>query len=280
MPRAWSTAQPQPPQKQGEKPVTVLVTGFGPFLQQLPNNSSWEIASTLPALLPATKDNPTPVHIHVYHEAVRVAYNQVVNLVPRLLPPANTMSPKPDIILHIGLAAGRTYYTLEEGAHGRGYGAIPDVDGERFMDDLADAKFPHELFPPKLQTGFDTDDALYKWKVNLGYEDPNPSEFIPLNEPDVRISPDAGNFMCGFIYYNSLAHYYDLAGDGRPVAFLHVPDLSESQEELDTGREVTVALIRALVASFKETGAKHKGDRNEEVVEGGSVRAGTDVNFA
>lgn len=186
------------------------------------------------------------------------------------------MNPRPDIVLHIGLAAGRPFYTLERGAHGRGYGAIPDVDGERFDDDLAERKFPSDLFPAVLQTGFNTGDVVARWRSNLGYSAP---DAVPADEelPDVRPSPDAGNFLCGFIYYNSLAHYHAMDGEGMPVVFLHVPDLSGSEEKLAVGREVTIALIKALVESRRQLGtvAGQDAKRKKE----GAV-AGTDVNFA
>ncbi|ORX97298.1 hypothetical protein BCR34DRAFT_496996 [Clohesyomyces aquaticus] len=274
MPRAWNSAARQPPPQKEEEPVTVLVTGFGPFLQKYPKNSSWEIASTLPALLPSTPTSPTPIHVHVHHTPVRVAYSHVVSFIPTLLPPANPITPAPSIILHIGLAAGRSFYTIERGAHGRGYGAIPDVDADRFDDNIAEEKFPRAVYPPRLLTSFDCEDVLGRWREYLG------SNGEKQLKADVRISPDAGNFLCGFIYYNSLAHYFELKEDERPVAFLHVPDLSESEEMLNVGREVAVALIRALVESRRTEGVVDKSvDGGEQVVSGVDPRAGTDVNF-
>jgi pyroglutamyl-peptidase len=215
---------------------------------------------------------------------VRVAYNHVLNFVPHLLPPVNPITPKPDIILHIGLAAGRSYFTLEEGAHGRGYGAIPDVDGEKFPDQAADDKFPHELFPYALHTSFDTSDVVSRWRSNLGHSSsdaklPADAQIASASAPDVRLSPDAGNFLCGFIYWNSLAHYYSINEDERPVAFMHVPDLSDSDEKLNTGRNVAIELIKALVESRREKGVVddyQKKERREDQ----SVNAETDVNFA
>lgn len=270
----------------------MLVTGFGPFLQNFPRNSSWEIASTLPALLPATLSSPTPIHINVHHEAIRVAYDAVTDLVPTLLKPR---SPPADIILHIGLAAGRDFYTLEKGAHSRGFGAIPDVDGKRFPDDRAEKKFPRSKFPRTLHTSFDTDDVVERWQQNLGY---SKSATTSLDEQqksnllaDVRISQDAGNFLCGFIYLNSLAHYFELKEDERPVAFLHVPDLSRSKEQLDVGREVAIALIKALVESRRQMGVVDGTGRvvrekdgevrtvGRDVDEDVDAKAKTDVNF-
>ncbi|KAH8727085.1 hypothetical protein GQ44DRAFT_678033 [Phaeosphaeriaceae sp. PMI808] len=277
MPIMASYAARLPPTEKGEEPVTVLVTGFGPFLSKFPKNSSWEIASTLPALIPASPTNLTPIHVHVHHEAVRVAYNHVVDLVPKLLPPCNPLYPQPDIILHIGLAAGRNYFSLEQGAHKRGYDRIPDVDGERYPESEAESKFPSSDFPNVLKTSFDTSDVLARWRANLGCYSVD-GDAVEEGIPDVRLSPDAGNFLCGFIYYNSLAHYFSVRGDERPVAFLHVPDLSSSEDKLREGWEVAVALIKALVESRRKNGvvamAKNQGQ------EGKGMVAQTDNNFA
>ncbi|KAF1920622.1 hypothetical protein BDU57DRAFT_552970 [Ampelomyces quisqualis] len=250
-----SYAARQPPAEKGEKPATVLVTGFGPFLSKFPRNSSWEIASTLPALIPTSPTSPTPIQIHVHHEAIRVAYKHVTALIPQLLPPNNPLHPEPEIILHIGLAAGRDFFALEQSAHGRGYHQIPDVDGERFPDGSAEAAFPPAKFPPVLKTSFDTSDVLARWKANLGYSSVEGSA-DDEDAPDVRLSSDAGNFLCGFIYYNSLAHYFSVSGEERPVAFMHVPDLSSSEDKMREGREVAIALIKALVESKRKMGAR------------------------
>jgi pyroglutamyl-peptidase len=278
MPSTRSYAARQPPVDKGEKPVTVLVTGFGPFLERFPRNSSWEIASTLPALIPASPNNKTPIHIHVHHEPVRVAYNHVLGLVPSLLPPANPMYPKPDIILHIGLAAGRNYFTLEQGAHGRGFDKTADVDGQRFSDKLAEEAFPSSKFPTVLKTSFDTSDVLSRWKENLGYS------FVDENAeseglPDVRLNPDAGNFLCGFIYYNSLAHYFSIKEDEQPVVFMHVPDLSSSGDKLEEGWKIAVALIKALVESRRLKGVVH-ARHNDHGEEEEKRTAPADNNFA
>lgn len=153
------------------------------------------------------------------------------------------------------------------------------MDGGKFPDEDAEARFPKELFPPVLQTSFDTEDALTRWRENLGCADPD-AEALHGGAPDVRISPDAGNFMCGFIYYNSLAHYYEKEEDERPVAFLHVPDLSDSDENLAVGRKVAIALIKALVESRRQVGVVDGSARLAAKQEGQEVVAGMDVNFA
>lgn len=248
-----------------------------PFLAKFPKNSSWEIASTLPALIPVSPNNPTPIHIHVHHEAIRVAYHHVADLVPKILPPKSPIHPTPDIILHIGLAAGRSYYAIEQGAQGRGYARIPDVDGENFHDSLAEQLFPERDYPLGLSTSFNTPDVLTRWKANLNRTHANANASAPQGGPDVRISPDAGNFLCGFIYYNSLAHYYALDEGERPVVFLHVPDLSRSEVMLKEGWEVAVALIKSLVQSKRKIGLTHGLVRAEKEVQ---LHPNLDNNFA
>jgi pyrrolidone-carboxylate peptidase len=64
---------------------------------------------------------------------------------------------------------------------------------------------------------------------------------------DLRISEDAGHYLCDFIYFSSLAHLYK-AGEPRKVLFLHVPsDASENSVAL--GRELLLQLVRSVVES-------------------------------
>lgn len=227
----------------------------------------------LPALIPASSDNPTPIHIHVHHDAVRVAYRHVVDLVPRLLPPNNPMLSRPDMVLHIGLAAGRDHFAVEEGAWGRNYAKIPDVDGERMPDAAMEKLFPASRFPGRLSTSFNTPDVLSRWKANLNVEGCR-------SIPDVRISQDPGNFLCGFIYYNSLAHYYSITQDVRPVVFLHIPNISRCEEDMRGGLDVTIALIKALVQSWQHVGLATKAAACRVPGESDQSRGETDNNFS
>lgn len=213
----------------------------------------------------------------MHHEPIRVAYNTVVDLVPALLTPDKGCFPPHDIVLHIGLAAGRRFFALEKGAHKVGYAKIPDVDGETFPDDRAESKFPSNKFPKKLTTSFDTSDVLARWKANLGYASVDGDPRIEQC-PDVRLSPDAGNFLCGFLYYNSLAHYHSISEHERPVVFMHVPDLSANEDKLREGWEVAIALIKALVESRQKLGVSARSVANAEEKE--KLGAGTDNNFA
>jgi pyroglutamyl-peptidase len=63
----------------------------------------------------------------------------------------------------------------------------------------------------------------------------------------VRISEDAGRYLCDFIYYSSLA-YLTKKEEERRVIFLHVP-VESDEAAVNTGVEATIELIRALVQS-------------------------------
>ena len=68
-----------------------------------------------------------------------------------------------DVVLFIGMAAGRNYYTLEAVAHRDGH-LLPDNDiknmqGDTFWKDLGG--------PGLLKTTFDTDDVWRRWKSEL-----------------------------------------------------------------------------------------------------------------
>ena len=70
---------------------------------------------------------------------------------------------------------------------------------------------------------------------------------------DVRPSDDPGNYLCGFIYYYSMAWFWRRKCSERPVVFMHTPDLP-TEEKIEEGTHVTLGLIRALVESRKKVG--------------------------
>ena len=68
------------------------------------------------------------------------------------------------MVLHIGMAPGRKYFTLETCAHRDGYKAM-DEDGDTLTDDTL---FRDEFKAPEiLTTGFNTDDLWKRWKSEL-----------------------------------------------------------------------------------------------------------------
>ncbi|KAL9096489.1 MAG: hypothetical protein Q9165_001486 [Trypethelium subeluteriae] len=190
-----------------------------------------------------------------------LAWRSVMDVLPRIYapptqipigdPPSSARDPaKPpfDMVVHMGIATRRDYFSIETLGHRDGYELYEDVNHERLPEGFGRA---HWLDCPEiLHTTFDTDDVLRRWKLNLLADHTSDGEDI-----DLRLSDDAGHFLCDFIYFSSLSTYYRLnrrREDGeRPVLFLHIPAKAE-EDDILKGRETAVALIRAMVESRKE----------------------------
>lgn len=73
------------------------------------------------------------------------------------------------------------------------------------------------------------------------------------NHIPLKVSTNAGNFLCDYIYFNSLAQCFR-AKQRSTVAFLHVPAAKaepeqQYQDAVATGREVAIQLIRSIMES-------------------------------
>ena len=182
------------------------------------------------------------------------------------------------------MAAGRRHYALETLAHRDGY-TIKDIDNLDGVG-VGSRRWKDEGCPSVLEVGWDRNDVLERWRQRLKADGVGKVGEIP----DVRLSNDAGRFLCDFVLYESLSgrwkevHHQrqqrppssgleaDLDGEqSEPeteteiettgsnddsskegkVAFLHVPGDTD-QAAIDRGARVTVAAIRALVSSWEE----------------------------
>ncbi|KAL4726023.1 hypothetical protein ACLX1H_006699 [Fusarium chlamydosporum] len=229
--------------------ITVLVTGFGPFREQYPINPSWEIAKSLPSYLPPLRaKDPNSRHsvavlpkvrISVHPEPIRVNYKVVRGLVPSFYEAAQQF----DVVIHIGMAGPRPFYSIERRGHRDGY-KHPDVDGEMVdsEEDRQKDDWPWRGLPEELETELYIDRILSLWRGHSS------------EEADLRISEDAGNFLCDFIYYSSLSELWKQQRP-RKALFLHVP-ADASPSSVERGRDLTLNLIRSIVES--EIAAKIK----------------------
>ncbi|KAL4895393.1 hypothetical protein BDV59DRAFT_200045 [Aspergillus ambiguus] len=249
---------PPPPTDPDE--ISVLVTGFGPFKTNLVN-ASYLIASSLPSSFefPAkapSADGVTPrrVSIHVHPTPIPVAYSTVKSALPGIIEDYVNAhgGRRPNIVIHMGIAATRSYYSVESQAHRDSYhmsdikGCAGYEDGERIWRDLG--------LPPVLRPGrasptttaaptspskqllnpHPPDDGLLQtWKA-----------FVAPGT-DVRISHDAGRYLCEFIYYTSMALAFR-EGFDRNVVFFHVPSAC-NDADVQKGRDAAIALIKALI---------------------------------
>lgn len=232
-------------------------------------------SSTDPSPQQASAPILPPVRILVHPEAIRVNYKTVRALVPKLWetrydddgaaePSAqgagSDEGEKPrkiDLCIHIGMADPRLYYSIEHRGHRDGY-TMPDVDGEKLRDDEARRREGDDWVwadvPSQLETDLDVRDVLGRWRKHSpvsiwASHRVSCSLLICLVQAfsDLRVSEDAGHYLCDFIYFSSLAHLYK-NGEYRRVIFLHVPS-DASDKAVAKGKDLTIHLIRSLVES-------------------------------
>ncbi|CAK4031767.1 peptidase C15, pyroglutamyl peptidase I [Lecanosticta acicola] len=227
--------------------ITILVTGFGPFQDKFPINPSFEIARSLPDLLPSTSPQTRPVRIIPYGHPIRVAYGEVRELVPKL---HDAYAGTVDLVLHIGMASGRKFYCAERFGHRDGYCKNKDLDGK--MPALDEGKTTYGDCPQTMTTSLDYETLIHDWDENLD----RMLKGDARAHAELQASNDAGHYLCDYIYFNSLAYFGRKSGvmeggeaKDRPVLFLHVPAESDG-DMIDRGRAVALALIRAMADSY------------------------------
>ncbi|KAL4973854.1 hypothetical protein BDW66DRAFT_141274 [Aspergillus desertorum] len=245
--------------------ISVLVTGFGPFKSNVVN-ASYLIATALPPSISLSTDTfeGTPavrrIAIHVHPSPISVAYSAVRTTIPSMMDEyVKTHGRHPDIVIHMGIAATRNYYSIESKAHRDAYN-MPDnlgragyEDGEKLWKDKT---LPHVLTPgrsdPATEPVVKLD--LTSSRTNILNPHPPDNEFLKTWQAfspagaDIRISEDAGRYLCEFIFYTSLSLALQ-EGRNRSVAFFHVPS-SCRDADVEIGKEVAIALIKALVSHW------------------------------
>lgn len=159
------------------------------------------------------------------------------------------------MIIHIGIAATRGYYSVETNARRDSY-SISDVDGKYAYED--GEKLWKELnLPPVLRPGSSdvaTVTTTVPSKATRTYPYPPDNDFLETwksfapKDMDLRVSNDAGRYLCEFIFYTSLARAY-LERRDRSVVFLHVP-ASHDDHDIEQGKQAALALIKALVTCW------------------------------
>ncbi len=91
--------------------------------------------------------------------------------------------------------------------------------------------------PRILQPTYNPEDVCRRWKSAVAAE-------------NVRLSDDAGKYLCDYIFYASMLEYWlqDPSGE-RPCGFLHVPG-SAQPEDIVRGTQVALAAITAILESL------------------------------
>ena len=196
--------------------LTVLITGFGPFAGA-PHNPTARLAKAL-----AGCRRPALAGIERIAHVFRTSYAAVERELPDLI-----TRHRPDLVLLFGLAQRTPYLRVETRATNRRASLFSDVDG---------------MHPPcVIRPG---GPAI----INASAPEPAFQAARRADAP-VRLSIDAGKYVCNFAYWQAL----ELARDcGALAQFVHVPKVRGPQgrkARFGAKRQLTEAdLLRAAEA--------------------------------
>lgn len=167
--------------------MKILISGFKAF-----NNENIN-----PSLIIANKLKEKYLNIEVVELNVEYDNDSI-----KLLNKINEI--KPDIIMLLGQAGGRSKVCLEQFALNMQSATISDNKGKLIS---------HKLIN---QSG----DNAYKSTINLN------KIINDLKDDKLVISYHAGTFICNEIYYNTL-HYLNANNLNTPCVFIHIPFIKE-----------------------------------------------------
>lgn len=159
-------------------------------------------------------------------------------------------------MLHIGLAVERDYFAVEQSACRDRYHQYPDVD-RQVIPKAEIQKIWGKKSAERFETSLDLERVVEAWKINLKFEASNKGKkskhqkkLDQGDQYDVRLSDDVGDYVCGLVYYTSMAELAKRGDGAGNAVFLQVPPLN-GDEELAKGERVVLALIMALAQSFQ-----------------------------
>ncbi|KAK8035541.1 hypothetical protein PG993_010536 [Apiospora rasikravindrae] len=251
----------------------ILVAGFGSVSHVQPRdlpNPAFEIIKRLPSTLSPTNTSHTQPNLEIvtHPDPLPSSYHGLLHTVPALV---RDNIEAVDLVLLIGVAVGQEYYSVEQSARRDGYHEVPDLDrrtlakgegveiwGRKSRESLAtsvDLAAVVEAWHEEL-AGVQYDQGKGKKVGSKNGEGPGRArQQLP---PEVRHTDDVGSYVCGLVYYATLAELVRITEErttaeatpgkknveGRAV-FLHVP-LLLGEEQLEMGYGVVMALIKAL----------------------------------
>ncbi|KAG8824135.1 hypothetical protein FRC19_002458 [Serendipita sp. 401] len=232
----------------------VVITGFGPFMS-ITDNPSFKINQSLPSTLTVYRNKkPQTITLERYPDAIHVAYESVLQIIPQIYDQYASESHKPALLpffIHIG-AGYSGHYAIERLAHRDGY-VLSDVEDKQpplqNAEFLAGSRISNQkaMKSPIAARGFPTldnkDTLQTEIDVNSVVEDVR-RDVEGLTMP-VQSSNDPGRFLCDFIYYTSLHEAAARFGEEglKRVLFVHVPP----NGTLEEGVKVLEAIIKSIV---------------------------------
>ena len=167
-----------------------------------------------------------------------------------------------DLFLHIGMANGWDHVTVEARAYKQGFSSSwwgPGAAKGYYMG--ADAKGQTVLdapacpwginVPTGLATDLDVAGVVDGANTRLGSDGAGAAGSANVVASfGVRPHHDAGDYCCGFLYYESLASRYVKGTRGR-VVFCHIPGETDD-ESLQKARNSILAVIGTAVEKVLE----------------------------
>jgi pyrrolidone-carboxylate peptidase len=227
----------------------LVVTGFGPFhgVQSNPTADLIDYLRTVPDL--ATRLGARRVDLHVLSVAARAAdeFGAALDADAAADPPPPADPPQPPLlIVHLGVDAGCKTPTLalEACAYNECLFRCPDEDGVVLGPDRAPC--PCTPLGARLETGVDVERVRARMMERAARGEDGRAAAAAYG---VRISRDAGRFLCNYVYARSLAattkRRRAAAAAAADALFVHVPRFSVLGE--DAQRGALLGLLRALV---------------------------------
>jgi pyroglutamyl-peptidase len=199
-------------------PLTVLLTGFGPF-PGAPFNPTAGLARRL-----AARRRPAFADVRRVAQVFPTSYAAVERELPALLKRV-----RPDVVLLFGVATRTKHLRIETRARNARSPLFPDVGGDR------PSAATINLGEPGTRSGRAPQRALLA--------------AVRAQRLPVRLSHSAGRYLCNFAYWRALA-----ATDGSHaplVQFIHVPTVRRAPVRPSAQRRLTSGdLLRAGEAAL------------------------------
>ncbi|HCH22176.1 pyroglutamyl-peptidase I [uncultured Bifidobacterium sp.] len=213
--------------------TTVLVTGFDPFGGESVN-PAYEAVKLLPDTIAGARivklEIPT-----VFTRSAEVVEKAITDV-------------KPDIVISVGQAGGRSALTVEKVAINLAEARIPDNDGEQPLDQ------------PLREDG----DTAYFATIPVKAMVAN----VRAHELPAFVSYTAGTFVCNSVMYNVL-YLLDRKFPGVRGGFIHVPYASQQVVGKPNGTpfmplpDIAKSLEYAIEAAVTDDGSAVEGAMGE-----------------
>jgi pyroglutamyl-peptidase len=170
--------------------MKILVTSFGPF-GAFDNNPSERLMNDLKA-----RSLEDRLDVQIEWSVLPVSYSSVDAYL-------ETLDSEYDLIIHMGVASNESVLRFE--VIGRNIRGGTDNDGQIFADTeiVAGASSLESSFPKPIL-----------------------NELIDTRLESTKISTDAGDYLCNYIYFKSLHKF----GQAVPILFIHIADVDHQPQ--------------------------------------------------